>query len=409
MAKQNIGVLFLAIAVLFLRGTAYAGTYYTSPNGADSYTCMQAQSPSTPKATIQAAIGCLTAGDTLIVRDGTYSGSGASQCGGTPIFCVTTGGLPGAWITVRAEKPCSKLNSTVPVCSTKLDGIGLRSHGILLAGSVSFVRIEGFEITGTTMSAVLLNNTGSDFELSGNYIHAVGRVCDTVTGTTRSGIYNSRSRVLIDRNLITDVGRYANGENGCSGTVVNQDHGIYSSGSDVTIRNNVMYSLVRGYMITIYHHNSACAVTNLRILNNTFVFPHPNRDGHIQFACDISNSDIANNISYSPTKAFMNYFAGAYSGVTVRNNMVYNASLGTSAPGGITNSGNVSADPQFVDASARNFRLKSGSRAIDTGLILTDVDRDYDGISRSRHDIGAHEFGGGGAPAPPTGVRIVVN
>ena len=51
---------------------AQGATYYVATTGSDSNSCNSAQSQSTPKLTINAGAGCLAAGDTLIVKAGTY-------------------------------------------------------------------------------------------------------------------------------------------------------------------------------------------------------------------------------------------------------------------------------------------------------------------------------------------------
>ena len=51
---------------------ASAGTYYVAKNGSDANTCELAQSDAAPKQTITDALTCLSAGDTLLVRAGTY-------------------------------------------------------------------------------------------------------------------------------------------------------------------------------------------------------------------------------------------------------------------------------------------------------------------------------------------------
>src|SRR3972149_12242482 len=51
-------------------------TYYVATNGSNSYSCAQAKNTSTPKRNITGASGgisCLAAGNTLIIKAGTYS------------------------------------------------------------------------------------------------------------------------------------------------------------------------------------------------------------------------------------------------------------------------------------------------------------------------------------------------
>jgi hypothetical protein len=71
-------------------------------------------------------------------------------------------------------------------------------------------------------------------------------------------------------------------------------------------------------------------------------------------------------------------------------------------------------DPKFVDAASRNFRLQSGSGAIDAGVALSNVTTDISGTARpqgSSYDIGAFEFATtiSSAPAPPKNVRVIAN
>jgi len=58
-------------------------------------------------------------------------------------------------------------------------------------------------------------------------------------------------------------------------------------------------------------------------------------------------------------------------------------------------SGAISADPQFVDVGAANFRLRSGSPCIEAAHPVSYTAYDFDGYARpfgARADIGAHEY-----------------
>ncbi len=58
-------------------------------------------------------------------------------------------------------------------------------------------------------------------------------------------------------------------------------------------------------------------------------------------------------------------------------------------------SGAISADPQFVDVDAANFRLRSGSPCIEAAHPVSYTAYDFDGYARpfgARADIGAHEY-----------------
>src|SRR5215831_10981056 len=72
-----LGIFASIAAIVFLtmpkRVVRAAGTtYYVAKTGSDSNTCVQAQSQSTPKLTINAGAACLSGGDTLVIMAGTY-------------------------------------------------------------------------------------------------------------------------------------------------------------------------------------------------------------------------------------------------------------------------------------------------------------------------------------------------
>src|SRR5438093_817612 len=79
---------------------ATAATYYVATTGNDSRSCVTSQTITTPKQTIQSGIACLTAGDTLYLRQGTYqesilSGSPSFPSGTSWANPVTIASYPG--------------------------------------------------------------------------------------------------------------------------------------------------------------------------------------------------------------------------------------------------------------------------------------------------------------------------
>src|SRR5438445_5069087 len=67
--------IFPTILLILLAKTVSAATYYVATTGNDSNSCSTAQTITTPKHTLNSAVGCLLAGDTLFVRAGTYDES----------------------------------------------------------------------------------------------------------------------------------------------------------------------------------------------------------------------------------------------------------------------------------------------------------------------------------------------
>src|SRR5690349_4844069 len=66
----------MALTFTFAPTLAQSATYYVAKTGSDGHSCSQAQSSSGPKLTITGTSGglkCLRAGDTLIIKGGTYA------------------------------------------------------------------------------------------------------------------------------------------------------------------------------------------------------------------------------------------------------------------------------------------------------------------------------------------------
>jgi hypothetical protein len=92
------------LAISFLAGfPAFAATYYVSPSGSNSNSCTAAQSSSTPKLTVSAGYACATtAGDTVILMDGTYGNEGVVG-ESNYVVTVSKAGTSASPITVKAQ------------------------------------------------------------------------------------------------------------------------------------------------------------------------------------------------------------------------------------------------------------------------------------------------------------------
>ena len=76
MPRTHIAMQGLVLLLsLVLSPCAGALTYHVSTGGHDSNSCAAAANVTTPRRTIQSAIGCLSAGDTLLIHAGTYDES----------------------------------------------------------------------------------------------------------------------------------------------------------------------------------------------------------------------------------------------------------------------------------------------------------------------------------------------
>ena len=363
-------------------GTCY---YVDAALGNDANPGTSAQ----PFRTLQKAAGLVNPGDGVLVNDGVYTG-------GSGVLSITRSGTSANWIVFRAAHRWGAV----------IDGQNNAStHGISISGN--YIRVEGFEVRWTSGSGIEayagneLVAVSHDVVIAGNHVHHIGRVCDDGTGG-HVGIVAYASNLVIEQNLIHDVGRFGPGEDpSCtpsSSNWQNHDHGIYHAvGDSVIVRNNIFYNNVHGWSYHRYSGGGASA-TGVYILNNTFATPNPNKSGHVIIAGKTNGLVIANNIFYQPNTVGINFDAadgGTWPGAVAENN-VSTVGVATSGVSGVTLLGSMpNTDPLFVNPAGFDFHLLAGSPAIDAGVALPLlVATDFDGNNRPQgagYDRGAYE------------------
>ncbi len=373
----------IMIALLFfgVSGEAFAATYYVSPSGNDSSSGLIG----TPFKTIQHAADIVNPGDTVIVKDGSYTSAN------TYMLTISRSGTSSNWITFKSENKWGAV----------LDGQNTSDAAILFSANASYINIEGFEIKNVLYNGALssYNSSSSNIYFYGNKIHAVGRQqvpCTDPYG--RSGVsFNTgtTSYLTMDSNIFYDIGRLPGGCTSPAWQDYNRDHGMYVGTNHTTVINNIFYNCLAGFPIQIYG-SIAGGTSDWLIANNTFYGTNPyNLPGHIFFDGNPSNVTIENNISYGSYGGFLNLVYSTPSNLLVDNNLVDGNSLVN--PSGITftQSGNLtSQDPKFVDLANKDFHLQSGSPAIAKG-ISTGLTYDIEGKARvGIPDIGAYEYAG---------------
>jgi hypothetical protein len=379
-------------------------TYHVSSTGSDSNPGSEAR----PFRTIQKAADSVKPGDTVLVGDGVYAYSGPNDCHGKVVVCVSRGGSPDNWVVFKSKNKWG----------AKIDGgDGKAGSGFVVQGGASYVRIQDFEMTGLanvdgSAGGIDLFDGGSHFQVIGNRIHNIGRVC-TNTSNGQNGVFIEADNVLVEANLIHDVGRLAPGQQGCRPSNEywkNHDHGVYHDGGDhVTIRNNVIYNIKQGWAIQVWPKSRA----HMNILNNTIAFgnKHNGKLGAIvmwapsEGGMKVSDSIVANNIFYDVNTAAI-WIGGEsraepmrFANVRIGNNIISNGVLLFAEKNvdtsGLTLADNLEkTDPKFADPAAFDFHLRPASPAIDAGLALPGVGADYDGRVRPRGgrvDVGAYE------------------
>jgi len=399
--------LIASLQILFINALVQiviAETYYVSPNGSDNNN----GTINNPFRTIQKAADIVNSGDIVIVKDGVYTDTDNDD----RIVSLRRGGTSDAWIIFRSENKWGAV----------LDGENNRTgYGWNFGSDANYVRVENFEIMGCFSGGFWSNARAHHVYIYGNNIHDIGRACtDNADGL--AGIYQGTgtSEHTYDSNIIHHIGRYANGENGCQNVThywQNHDHGIYMSNSENnTIINNIFYKNEHGWSLGISRGSS-----NVQVLNNTFVFSNPNRDGHIILWADPGqtneNIDIQNNIFYEPRRAVVNIANEKQKkNIYVGGNVIFGVDYVTVSDLGydenslpdpneivlefntLIPANNITGrDSMFVDINGFDFRLKSSSPAVNAGIAENAPEYDIESNPRpvgNAWDTGAYEYTG---------------
>ncbi|MDQ2681963.1 MAG: right-handed parallel beta-helix repeat-containing protein [Chloroflexota bacterium] len=394
---------------------AAAGTFYVSTSGSDS---TGTGSQSKPWKTIQKAADTIGPGSTVLVQPGTYRD-------GVYISIEATASAPvvfrgnGAGVVIDADgvdRDAVYIESSSYVTWENIrvqdaPRAGLRisaSHHVTVRDSVfannqrwgiftdfsDDLLIEGNEAFGATIEhGIYHSNSGDRPTIRGNVIHDNHANGIHMNGDVSMGGDGVISSAVVEGNYI-----YNNGSGGGSG--INMD-GVQSS----LVRNNVIVNN-HASGISMYQIDGGICSRNNRIYHNTVVVAADGR-----WAINIPNSgctgnDLKSNILYSnhSYRGAINLHPGAEAGFESDYNVlegVFTMNDGDTTlsltqwrnRGHDIHSKTSTPSALFVNITS-NFRLKSGSPAIDAGLTLTSVKRDFDNKVRpqgSSSDAGAFE------------------
>jgi hypothetical protein len=384
-------------AALLLLAPAFApaATYYVDPGGSDAAD----GSEGTPWLTIQKAADEVTAGDTVIVRDGAYDEGGD--------LTLSASGTSEAPITFRAENLHGAKIDSGSACD---DADASTHYGIVTHNDgVSWVVVEGFEILNWCQG-IVVGRSAADMIFRRNLIHSIGRVCDdgTYAGTGLGGISDTNrnaalpsARITYDSNTFHTIGRLRTGESGCAEESIpaNLDHGLYIDGDDFTVVNNVFVEFSSGYAIQL-----ANGANGAVIAHNTFIGKNLLREGQLLLWNGQSNIAIVNNISFDSSVRFVRASDDVdgpcdnKTAIEIRANLVSVSEVQTDDCGAFALSGNVvSGDPAFVDDTSGadypngDYRLTLASDAIGLGLPGYAASDHLGGTRDASPDAGAYE------------------
>jgi parallel beta-helix repeat protein len=347
---------------------------------------------------------CLAPGDTLYIRGGTYQGNINNIPSGKSWSApVTLAAYPGETVTVRRIEPAGPY--------VVIDGLivdadpTLGTVGILIQGA-QYIRIKNTEVKNAIDQGIL----GGDYsEFINLHVHHNGIKPDgTVTcfafkeGYGRGychGLYTGGNNNLIDggrwhNNEAYGIHIYKASGTGPSNNIV-RNALVYNNattgigvvyGVNNRVYNNIVYGNTQGIWVV---------TTDGQFYNNTV---YNNRA--VGISVGYPRNIISNNIIFANGSGLGVYpHHGPVSGVIIKNNLAAKngQNFGDSTGGGVTSQGNLfgdAYDPKFFNLSALDFRLQSGSPAIDAGIAVPEVLTDFAGTPRPTgraYDIGAYE------------------
>lgn len=415
------------------------GTYYVSPTGDDSY-------PGTSKdsswATIGRACNTLLAGDTVLVRAGTYNerlvplNSGTSSSDRIvylgypneyPVIDGTGVSLPSEWGGL--VQLTQKSHIYIHGFTVQNAGTDQNHSGILVEGATD-VSITCCNTYNTVSSGIAVWNS-NDVTVSSNEVELAcndgEQECITIAETTNftvsyNEVHNSGPSMHGGEGIdikdgctngevfgnsvhnIVRLGIYVDSWDKPTNNINVYGNIVYNSGddgfaiaaeaggllSDINIYNNIAYGNYNsGLTIASWGESvSSHPMSNITIINNTFY-----NNGTASWGTgicldnpDADNIIIRNNImSENATGQLLIEQVGSAPKTD------YNLYFG---PGSIYGSGNIEADPEFVNASSGDFHLESSSPAIDAGTSTGAPASDFDGTARPQgdgYDMGAFE------------------
>ncbi len=328
-----------------------------------------------PWRTIQNGVNHLSAGDTLIVKDGTYTDPHGGTTTNTLI--LTEGGTADKWITIKSENKWGAI----------LDGQNETiTRGINIGTGVKYVRIEGFRIQQYDVSSITMNSFNiSNIYIYGNNMSENG--ISTMKGTNTTDIAQD---ITIDSNVMHDI---------VPPDAFQHHHFLYLRGMRHTVVNNLFYNNPHPWDIHLSGHGTwnndfFHYIANNTIIVNARVAPNEytlGQSGGILIRT--SSAWIENNIIIVPEGkesiggAINVYSEGNGSEDTLyfRNNLTnadkiwteHDSSRSHVSSGWPVLSGNLTnVDPdtlfvggQMPSAIDTDYKLKVGSPAIDAGKI----------------------------------------
>jgi hypothetical protein len=327
--------------------------------------------------TIQEAIDAVGDGSTIIVADGVYTGTGNKNIR-----------FKGKAITVRSENgpanciiDCENngrgfIFGTYEEYDSVLDGFTIiNGYSTGFGGGIcignSSPKIINCKVINCQSTAFY---GGGIYCFTGSPIISHCEIKGNSSDREGGGIHLNKSTPAIIENCTIVNNSAKKG----GGVTVRNDNGYFATIRNCLIRDNYSYSVGGGVLLR---------ATSTRIYNCTVVNNEASVGGGICFDCTTNRTPtLKNSILWNNTPDQI-YYSYPVSRIT------YN-----DVQGGWSGTGNIDADPLFVDAANNDYYLHSDSPCINSGdpdYIPEPNETDLDGnprIFNNRIDMGAYEY-----------------
>jgi hypothetical protein len=424
---------------------AFATTYYvdaSNPNGrGDGNTCSAAQSISSPKLTINAGVSCMSGGDTLNVRAGTYNealNNNTIPSGtGFPTGATTIQGYAGDATPTMNGNVWTSMHNNIIWKGININGAS-NPHPTTDGGQETYTN---FFING-----------GSNILVTNSEIYNCQKLC-ILTHDGNAPLSNIQFTYLKVHN---------SGTGGWTSSVEPANHNFYIS-AHFTTTGPIVIDHVESYNAKgpgpnswgIQVYSSDPGFLNGVVISNSYI--HDNSQGivvgsgpnHKVFNNVLYNNDLSG--SYSEAAITVGYgtgsniqvynntivgnaYGGAYgisvgpwgsfTNTLIKNNILYqngNDSINNATGTGTVTSNNLlGSNPLFVNPSTLDFHLQSSSTARNTAVNLSSIFTvDKDGNTRpatGNWDPGSYAYATTSsspttspttAPAAPTNLHLL--
>jgi len=404
---------FWSLFFIFGSFNAQAATYHVATTGNDANACGSSQTITTPKKTIASAVACLSAGDTLIIRRGTYAETiDLGTKSGTASNYIRIAAYPGEEVIIKPDLAYAIVPRAL---------VYLIFEGLILDGT-NAPNNYFFTIDYGSHDVILRNLEIKNWKGNGVFV-----------GADNVQILNCKIHDQFSLGKERWYGIYFHhGDNGLiEGNVIynNPGGGIHAypgTISNLKIRQNTVYgnntmttSNVEGILVFEGWMNGVPQiVTGVQIYNNVVFNNSTSETSGLSGGIRVSNgpdgTKVWNNTVYGNNGWGINIQAGNSppTNTVVQNNIVFANTSGQIVNAGIGSllDHNLTTNPSFINAAAFDFNLQASSAAIDGGVYLSQVSKDFRNISRPQgftHDIGAYEGSSGSALiSPPRNLRV---